>query len=160
MLGASLTPERCLGGRAWPSFIVDDEGWEQHLALWANTTLGLVGHWWIGTRQQNGRAMLSIRLLPELPALDCRALPPVQIAALEQVFTDFENRLFLPANEAWHDTTRQALDEAVLCDALSLDTAASVTRAEFLEALDVLRREWCQEPSVHGDQPTAPPIGA
>ena len=158
MLGASLTPLRCLGGRAWPSFVVDDESWEQPLALWANTILGLVGHWWIGTRQQNGRAMLSIRLLPELPALDCRALTSDQVSALEQVFTEFENRLFLPANEAWRDVTRQALDEAVLCDVLSLDIAASVTRAEFLEALDVLRREWCQEPSVHGNKPTAPPI--
>ena len=158
MLGACMTPQRCLGGRAWPSFIVDEERWERPLALWANTILGLVGHWWIGTRQQNGRAMLSIRLLPELPALDCRALTSGQVSAAEQVFADFQNRTLLPANEAWRDATRQALDEAVLCDVLGLDTATSVTRVEFLESLDVLRREWCQEPSVHGNKPTAPPI--
>lgn len=160
MLGACVTPQRCLGGRAWPSFVVDDERWERPLALWANTILGLVGHWWIGTRQQNGRAMLSIRLLPELPTLDCRALTSSQLSALEQVFANFGNQLLLPANEAWRDTTRQALDEAVLCDVLGLDAAAGITRAEFLEALDVLRREWCQEPSVHGNKPTAPPINA
>lgn len=157
MLGACITPTRSLGGRAWPSFVADDDGWERPLTLWANTTLGLVGHWWIGTRQQNGRAMLTIRLLPELPALDCRALAPEQLTALDQVFANFEKRQFLPANEAWRDETRQALDEAVLCGVLNLDTVSGVTRAEFLESLDVLRREWCQEPSVHGNKPTAPP---
>ena len=159
MLAACITPERCFGGVAWPSFVVSKAAWERPLALWANTTLGLLGHWWIGTRQHNGRVRLSIRLLPELPALDCRALTSGQVSALERVFTEFEHRQFLPANEAWRDATRQALDEAVLCDVLGLDLAAGVSRAEYLESLDVLRREWCQEPSVHGNKPTAPPTG-
>lgn len=156
MLSSCITPQRALGGVAWPSFIVDDTSWERPLALWANTILGLVGHWWIGTRQHNGRVRLSIRLLPELPALDCRALAPEQLTALDQIFADFEQQQFLPANEAWRDEIRQALDAAVLCDALGLDAVAGNTRTEFLESLDVLRREWCQEPSVHGNKPTAP----
>ena len=160
MLSSCVTPQRSLGGVAWPSFVATKTDWEQPLALWANTTLGLVGHWWIGTRQHNGRVRLSIRLLPQLPALDCRALTAAQLTALDQGFSEFEHRLFLPANEAWRDTTRQALDEAVLCDVLDLDIAAGVTRAEFLESLDVLRREWCQEPSVHGNKSTSPPIDA
>ena len=159
MLGACFTPERCLGGRAWPSFIANEIAWEQPLLLWANTTLGILGHWWIGTRQQNGRAMLSIRLLPELPALDCRALSSSQLAAMDQVFENFENRPLLPANEAWRDDTRQALDEAMLSDVLDLHVTAGVNKGEFLDSLDVLRREWCQEPTVHGGQASAPPIG-
>ncbi len=159
MLSACITPQQCLGGRAWPSFVVDEEAWEQPLAVWANTTLGLVGHWWIGTRQHNGRVLLSIRLLPSLPALDCRVLTDAQLTAINRVFADFKQRTFSPANEAWKDGTRQALDEAVLCDVLKLDAAASVTRSKFLESLNTLRREWCQEPSVHGNKPTAPSLG-
>jgi len=158
MLGACITPKRCLGGRAWPSFVATETAWEQPLALWANTTLGLIGHWWVGTRQQNGRAMLSIRLLPELPALDCAALTPAQLEALDQVFDEFGQRTLLPANEAWRDTTRHALDEAVLCDSLTLHRAGRVNRSDFLESLAALREAWCNEPTVHGDKPTAPPV--
>ncbi len=157
MLGACITPERCLGGRAWPSFVAAETEWEQPLALWANTTLGLIGHWWVGTRQQNGRAMLSIRLLPALPALDCRALTADQLDTLSEIFDEFSHRALLPANEAWHDETRRALDEAVLCDALALHSAGGVSRSDFLESLAALRAAWCSEPTVHGGKATAPP---
>ena len=79
---------------------------------------------------------------------------------LGQASTGFENQQFLTVNEAWRDATRQALDEAVLCDVLGLDLAVGATRADFVESLDVLRRERCQEPTVHGNKPTAPPINA
>ena len=51
-LAACLTPAKCIGGRAWPSFVVKQEEWEKPLALWANSTLGLMCFWWVGTRQQ------------------------------------------------------------------------------------------------------------
>ena len=28
--------------------------WETLVVLWANTTIGLISFWWIGTRQQKG----------------------------------------------------------------------------------------------------------
>lgn len=157
MLGACITPERCLGGAAWPSFVAAETEWEQPLALWANTTLGLIGHWWVGTRQQSGRARLSIRLLPELPTVDCLALTADQLETLSEIFDEFSHRALLPANEAWHDETRHALDEAVLCDALALHSAGEVSRSDFLESLAALRAAWCSEPTVHGDKATAPP---
>ena len=63
-LGACLTPTRALGGRAWPSFQPTPEGsndpnaWEEALAIWLNTTLGVAGRWWVSNRQQRGRANL------------------------------------------------------------------------------------------------------
>ena len=63
-LAACMTPEPSIGGRAWPNFLCADQRWEVPLALWANTTLGLIAFWWIGTRQQQGRATLTISRLP------------------------------------------------------------------------------------------------
>ena len=52
-------------------------------------------------------------------------------------------------NEAYHDETRQALDEAVLTDLLGLPE-------DILEPLALLRLQWCQEPTVHGGKATRP----
>lgn len=96
------------------------------LALWANSTLGLMSFWWIGTRQQRGRAMLQVTRLPELLALDCRALTAGQIAWANDIF-----------------------DAAILCDLLGLPES-------ILEPLRTLRLAWCEEPTVHGGKSTRP----
>ncbi len=149
-LMACLTPERSIGGRAWPNFTVEGDALrEEALALWANTTLGLIGFWWVAGRQQQGRAILTISGLPSLPVLDVRALSARQLKSAEKIFADFRDWQFLPANEAYRDETRQALDQAVLCDLLGLPES-------ILEPLDVLRRQWCAEPTVHGGKSTRP----
>ena len=78
-LAACLTPDVAIGGRAWPNFRLQDELWEIVLVLWANTTMGLIGFWWKGTRQHQGRANLTITRLQELPVLDPRQLSDAQI---------------------------------------------------------------------------------
>ncbi len=148
-LAACLTPKPSLGGRAWPNFRCDERRWEKTLALWANTTLGLIAFWWIGNRQQSGRAILTITRLPALTVLDARKLQPKKLELADSLFDEFAERELLPANEAWHDETRQALDRAVLIDVLGLPE-------DILEALDLLRRQWCAEPSVHGGKGTRP----
>ena len=119
------------------------------LALWANTTLGLIAFWWIGARQQQGRAILTISKLPDLAVFDPRAFAQPQLDRAAGIFSEFQEREMLPANEAWQDETRQALDRAVLIDLLGLP-------ANILEPLALLRRQWCAEPSVHGGKRTAP----
>ena len=148
-LAACLTPGLAIGGRAWPNFRLHDESWEKLVSLWANTTLGLIGFWWKGTRQHQGRAVLTITRLGELPMLDPRQLSADQIEQAQSMFDDFTSREFLPANESYHDATRVALDEAVLVDLLNLPK-------QVLEPLEVLRHQWCAEPTVHGGKPTRP----
>ena len=148
-LAACMTAERSIGGRAWPNFLCADERWEYPLALWANTTLGLIAFWWIGTRQQQGRAVLTISRLPALTVLDTRVLSEAQLERAETIFGEFSCRELLPANEAWRDSVRQALDRAVLIDLLELAD-------DIIEPLELLRRQWCAEPSVHGGKNTAP----
>lgn len=72
-LAACLTPEPSVGGRVWQNFRLSNERWEKLVVLRANSTLGLMLFWWTGSKQQTGRAILTISWLPELPVLDPRA---------------------------------------------------------------------------------------
>ncbi len=148
-LAACLTPQATIGGSAWPNFVCYNKCWETPLVLWANTTLGLIAFWWIGTRQQEGRARLTISKLPSLSVIDPRELTPTQLDTATRIFDEFQDQELLPANEAHRDSVRQALDLAMLIDLLGLPK-------DVLEPLDLLRRQWCAEPSVHGGKGTAP----
>ena len=144
---ACLTSAKTIGGRAWPNFIPEREEWNLPLVLWCNTTLGLLAFWWEGTRQQQGRACLTITQLPSLTVLDPRSLSKDQLTLTKDIFERYKKKEFLPANEAYRDDVRQALDRAVLVELLRLDE-------EALEPLAIMRDQWCAEPSVHGGKKT------
>ena len=148
-LAACLTPSKCIGGTAWPSFVVDREEWEKALVLWANSTLGLICFWWAGARQQQGRARLTISRLPTLLVLDPRRLSEAQIGSAARVFDEFRDRELLPANEAYRDKVRHELDRALLVDVLGLSP-------KLLDPISALRGAWCAEPTVHGGKTTRP----
>ena len=149
-LAMCLTPEKCLGGTAWPNVIPHDQRYELPLLLWSNSTPGLILFWWEGTRQQQGRARITITKLPEMSVLDPRTLTKEQTNRCRTMFEDFKDRVFLPANEAYRDEVRKDLDHALFFG------SASVLQLEpGLEArLDLLRDQWCAEPSVHGGKAT------
>jgi len=148
-LVACMTLEPSIGGRAWPNFVCENREWERTLVLWANTTLGLIAFWWVGTRQQQGRACLPISQLSNLIALDVRKLSGDQLSRADSIFDSYMNQHLRPANEAWDDGVRQHLDRSVLIDLLELPV-------RILEPLDLLRRQWCAEPTVHGGKSTRP----
>ncbi|MYB34884.1 MAG: hypothetical protein F4X92_07140 [Gammaproteobacteria bacterium] len=148
-LAACITPDLSIGGTAWPNYLCADSVWEKPLVLWANTTLGLIAFWWIGTRQQEGRARLSITKLPSLMVLDPRCLTPGKMEQCHGIFEEFHDREMLPANEAWRDEARQELDYAMMIKLLGLPE-------ETMDGVNLLRMQWCEEPSVHGGKSTAP----
>ena len=152
-LAACLTEESVLGGRAWPNFRPKEEAWEEALALWANSTLGLMCFWWAGSRQQQGRVRLTISALPELLVLDPRSVAGDKLERVAEIFENLRGRPLLPANEAFRDQVRVDLDRALLGRVLKLPE-------EALEALDTVRRQWCSEPSVHDGKRTAPSDGS
>ena len=149
-LAMCLTPDECLGGTAWPNVIPHEQRYELPLLLWSNSTLGLILFWWRGTRQQQGRARITITKLTDLPVLDPRTLTGEQTDRCRAVFGEFKDRVFLPANEAYRDPVRKDLDSALLfggTSILQLDPGSA-------EGLDLLRDQWCAEPSVHGGKST------
>ena len=149
-LAMCVTPEKCLGGTAWPNIIARDERHEVPLLLWANSTLGLIMFWWKGTRQQAGRSRMTITAISDLPVLDPRTLTERKMDHCGAIFEDFKDRTLLPANEAWRDETRKALDRELLFGI----TSVLQLNPDLEEGLDVLRKQWCAEPSVHGGKRT------
>ena len=99
-LAACLTKERALGGRAWPNFRLHDERWNEAVALWSNCALGLMAFWWAGSRQQQGRAVLTISKLPKV--LDPRALSEPGIDRAAAIFERFRNA---PTSASWPGRT-------------------------------------------------------
>ena len=149
-LAMCLTPEKCLGGTAWPNILPVDKRHDIPLLLWCNSTLGLILFWWMGTRQQAGRSRMTITAIPDLPVLDPRTLTVSRVDHCRAIFDDLKDHEFLPANEAWRDETRKALDRELLfgiTSVLQLDPGLE-------EGLDLLREQWCAEPSVHGGKGT------
>lgn len=148
-LSACIASTKVLGGRAWFGFLCDKKLYEIPIVLWSNTSLGLMLHWWYGSRQQPGRSMLTITRIGLLPIIDVRNWSETQFAMAKSIFEDFSKKDLLPANEAYRDSVRKDLDRAVLLDLLGLPK-------EILDGLDLLRRKWCSEPSVHGGKTTNP----
>ena len=148
-LTACLTPEKALGGRAWPNFILEDEAHEIPVLLWLNSTLGLMGYWWAGTRQQLGRTVVTISALPSMPSIDVRRFDKAMLVKADTLFERFSDAEFLPANESYHDPARKALDAALLEELLGVPK-------DIADDFDVIRRQWCAEPSVHGGKSTKP----
>lgn len=132
-----------IGGRAWPNVIFDDKKYDYTFAIWSNSTLGLISYWWHSSRQQPGRAVVSFRALETLPILDLRSLSDDQHTIAEQIFEQFRVREFEPVYISDADRNRAELDRAVICDLLGFDQ-------KTLDAVRLLARKWCAEPSVHG----------
>ncbi len=146
-LAACVTPMPTIGGTAWPNVRPKNKKHEAAILLWANSTPGLLLWWHSASRQQSGRSRITISQLPELPMLDTRHMSAKQHQLAARIFARFKRKTFLPANEAYHDQTRHELDRAVLVELLGLPES-------ILDPLDLLRRKWCFEPSVHGGKST------
>ena len=146
-LAACVTPKPTIGGRAWPNVRPKNTKHEAAIVLWANSTLGLLLWWHCGSRQQAGRVISTISQLPNLPVLDTRHLSAKQHQLAARIFSRFKDQSFLPANETYHDQVRHDLDRTVLVELLGLPES-------ILGPLDLLRRKWCYEPSVHGGKKT------
>lgn len=146
---ACLTSVPALGGRAWPSFMLhtedepgkEAEEWIYPVLLWANSTLGLMSFYVLGTRNQPARSSLTITRLPELPVLDPRQLTDNQLIKAANIFGEFKNQKFQQANMAAWDPVRKDLDRALLLDLLNCEQ-------EALDRVDIIRSQWCREPHL------------
>lgn len=146
-LAACMTSELTLGGRAWPNVKLKDPEDEPVIALWANSTLGLLLFWWEGRLEQSGRSCLTITRLPDLTVLNARKLNNEQRRNAGELFNTLRNKQLRPAYEADQDETRQQLDEGLLVGVLGLPRST-------LEAVAKARHQWCLEPTVYGTKGT------
>ena len=140
---ALMTPEPSVGGRGWPNLRTGEERQEKALALWLNTSLGLVAHWAMSNHTQNGLGYLSQKQIKNLPVLDVGRLSHRQLTMMAETFKQVRELPLLPANEAWRDVIRAELDRRVLEDVLGLGEEATQMARE-------LCNRWCREPTVQG----------
>ena len=142
-LSVAFTEEPVLGGRAWPNIILNQPDREMAHALWANSTLGCFLYWWHSSKQQSARGLMPKLQAATMPTLDVGALSDDQVAQANAIFEDLKTRPMRPLNEAAEDGVRQEIDRRMLVDVLGLPS-------ELMPSLDLLRRQLCDEPSVHG----------
>ena len=144
--GMQYTPRLTLGGRAWLSLKMKSQDKEKALVLWANTSLGLLLHWWYSNRQQIGRGNIGKSVLENLAVLDVDKLTDDQLAQSRKTFKDFADRKMRPMHEIDQDDVRRELDKAVLTEVLGLPESLHADEGP----LGLLRMKLATEPSVLG----------
>ena len=146
---ATLTDVRALGVRAWFTLQVEDDDSlvrsrrEIALALWCNSTFGMLLHANHSNRAQDGRGTGNKGMLETLAALDVRRLADWQLDEAQAIWRDFRERKFQPFHCLAVDPTRIELNRRIVSDMLGLGDDAQAAMAR-------LRRLLASEPSIHG----------
>ena len=132
-----------MGGSVWLNIVMDDQRQEQALALFGNSTLGILLYWWQSNRQQSSKARLTVTNVPSLRTLNPTMLEEAQLEAATTIFDEFRNVPFMPATLGHRDPSRETLDRRVICDLLGMDEA-------FYAGVRRLSRSLCNEPVLMG----------
>ncbi len=131
---------------AWPSVIFERPEREYAFALWCNSTLGLLMHWWVANKTQSGRGRTTVTSIPNIPAFDVQTLTDEQVAAAKVAFDELRQMRFLPFDQIDEDPARVELDRRLLVDVLGLPQSF----VELGGPIDLLRRKLAREPQIHG----------
>jgi hypothetical protein len=146
----AMTPERSLGGRAWPTVVFDNPQSEFAFALWCNSTLGLLCHWWMSNKTQEGRGTTTVTSIPAITTMDVRRLSTQQLQAAQRVFEGLSGLKFLPFDQIDEDEARAQLDRGLLVDVLGLPEAL----CDQGGPIDRLRKKLACEPQIHSNKRT------
>ena len=147
---------RTLGVNTWFSLNVQEDSpalrsqKETALALWCNSTLGLLLQANHANGVQHGRGIGNKGMLETLDTLDVRDLQPWQLEEAQSIWRDLQDRSFQSFHRCAVDPARIDLDQRLITDLLGLDDAAlaTITRLRTLLASD---------PSIRGaKQPQLP----
>ena len=140
-----------LGIRAWHTLNVEEADplvksrREIALALWCNSSLGMLLHGNHANRAQRGRGTGNKGMLETLATLDVRRLESWQLDEAQAIWRDFRNRKFQSFHRCAVDPVRIELDERVARDLLGLSEDAVTTVAR-------LRTLLASDPSIHGSK--------
>ena len=94
----AFTERNTIGGTAWLNVQFDVARFDYIFAVWGNSALGILTHWWHASLQNPGRGRMTIRSADFFPILDLRA-------------------------SADANPNRALLDLRVVCDMLGFDDA-------------------------------------
>ena len=148
---AVRTEVRTLGVNTWFTLNVREADHvvrtrrEVALALWSNSTLGMLLHANQANIVQQGRGIGNKGMLESLHTLDVRKLGHWQLDEAQSVWRDFRNQTFESFHRCAVDPVRIELDRRVVQDMLGLGEAA-------VAAVANLRSLLAADPSVHGSK--------
>ena len=128
-----------LGSRAFPSFQTDDLQ-AKVLAVWGNSSLGIIAFWAHAGKQQSGRGNATRTSMASMPVLDVWDMNHATMDAIGRVFDERSRDNLLPMNMCYTDDNRIRIDDELLA-VLGID-------ARLRDAMDDIRRRFCREPVV------------
>jgi hypothetical protein len=140
------TKRRTIGGRAWMTIRFPEPEMEAAVALWGNTTLGLLLHRWQANKQQPGRGNIGKSALSGFVCLDPFQFTEDQLNASAELLAQRATTSMLPFNEIAVDEARAKLDQEFLGGIVGLPNELFGKDGP----LDLLRRKLAAEPSIHG----------
>ena len=146
----ALTESASLGGRAWPTVLLEEEDDEFAFALWCNSTLGLVCHWWMSNKTQAGRGTSTITSIPTFPTLDFRGFTETQRAVARAALLEVRGERLLPFDQLDEDEVRGAIDRLLLEDVLGLPETLCAPGGP----MERLRTKLAREPQIRGRKKT------
>ena len=142
---AVWSKRRMLGISSWNTLRLKGEyaqpNREKALALWFNSTLGILLRIVHGNRPYLGRVRLPIEVLRRLPVLDVTKLGAEECEAAGRLWNDVARRELLPYAQAHEDPVRQEIDHRMSTEVLGLPEHS----AEFFGSL---RNQLVGEPMV------------
>lgn len=146
--GMQFTERKTIGGRAWLSIRLASVEQEKSLVLWANSSLGLLLHWWHANKQQSGRGNITKTALQTLPILDVTKLRQDQIDRAVELFDSISRQKLLPVHEMNIDPIRSEIDTRFMIDILGFPKFIASADGP----LDLLRKKMSREPSIRGQK--------
>ena len=141
-----FTSSKAIGGRAWPSIVLANTEQEKALVLWANSSLGLLLHWWHANKPQAGRGSVGVSALDSLPVLDVTKLTEGQLNRAVAIFDDMKHKELRPINEIAKDAVRAELDTRLATEVLGFPPELVAEDGP----LALLRQKLGLEPSING----------
>ena len=144
---AASTQRPAMGGSSWTALQHNDSRVLKAFSLWANSIFGLLIHWSQGQRTHSGRSRTQIKALKQIPVPCLDKLDSATLDMAQQAFDELSRKELSPACQAHVDPTRKKIDQAVI-RILNLPAWTE-------DIVHDLRRMWCTESSVHGDNKAA-----
>ena len=146
----AMTEQLSIGGRAWPTVVFSDPSHEFTFAVWSNSTLGLLCHWWMSNKSQAGRGTSTITSIPTFTTLDLKKLSLHQHSVAQETFNRISCERLLPFDQIDEDPVRAELDRCLIVDILGLSPDLCVSGGP----MDRLRVKLASEPQIHSDKKT------
>ena len=155
-IDAAITSTNALGVGSWLTVQLREEDevrrmfGESCLALWFNSSLGILCHANHANRSQLGRGRGNKTMLRTLPVLDPRQLTDERLSAADDLYQEMKDTDMKPFYMCAVDDARITLDNRFLREVLGLGEGA-------VETVRTTRELLAQEPSIHGTkQPMLP----